>query len=128
MQELNFVDHPIVASDRDAYVDVIIDAPKAIESYRLSLMSFEVLDRHGNIRPDEDLDVAEQAVRESVREKIKTNQVFEKPIVGLGLNDNFEIGIGRSLFTSLVYEGFSEIPVHIRTSHLEHLKQFVKSD
>lgn len=128
MQDLVFIDHPIVEKDRDAYIDVIVDVPKAIESYRLSLMSFEVLDRDGKVRDDNDLDVAEQATRQHIREKIKNKTPFEKPIIGLGLGDNFEIGIGRSLFTTLAFEGYLGVPVHVRKSHLEHLQTFVKSD
>ena len=126
MNKPNYVEHPIVSKDRNTYEDVVVDVSKAIESYRLSIMSFEVLDRSGSIKSDEDVDVAEQAVREGIREKIKNSQTLEKPIIGLGLHDNFEIGVGRSVFITLAYEGETEIPAHVRKTQAEHLKKFIK--
>ena len=57
--------------------------------------------------------------------KLKANEPLEYAVLGLGLNDNVEIGAGRAVFLTLVAEGYRRLPVYIPKSCLEDFKSYL---
>lgn len=102
-----------------------IDAAKALESWRTSLFSFEWLDENGNIKPFEDLSAAEADKRRRVEDTLDKGGALERPVLGIGLQDNVEIGAGRAEFLTLAARGMATIPVHIPKSCESDFKPFL---
>lgn len=120
-----FVANPVVKSRRDHYLDVTVDAAKILKSWQSSLYSFEWMLPDGRIKTRGELPAGEQVKRDEAEEKIGSGKPLDKPILGIGLLENVEIGSGRALFLTLAASGVKEIPVHIPKSNEEEFASFI---
>ncbi|MAS86572.1 MAG: hypothetical protein CMH30_01135 [Micavibrio sp.] len=125
MADLSFIDNPAVKNDPQGYEAVILDVRTALESLRLSMLSYEIMHQDGTLKADEVLSEKQQARRAVIREMMSKNEPLPKPIIGLGLMDNVEIGSERDVFLTLAIQGAKTIPVHVRKSQIKALKKFI---
>lgn len=93
-------------------VPVKVRADAVLDSWRVSLFSFEWLDKEGRIRALEDMPLREREKREQA-EKLIAQEGFDLPVLGIGLMDNIEIGAGKAIFLTLAARGDKEIDVLI---------------
>ncbi len=91
---------------------VKVKADAVLESWRASLFSFEWLDKDGKIRAPEDMPVREREKRSAAGQQIKSGS-YDLPVLGIGLQDNIEIGSGKAVFLTLAARGDTEIEVLI---------------
>ncbi|MCC6597795.1 MAG: hypothetical protein IT559_03305 [Alphaproteobacteria bacterium] len=122
--EIVFVDRSDISGPPGYYITIEIISALALKSWKFSLFSFEWLRPDGSIKSLEELDAEEAEKRRVAEKKFKTGAVFEKPILGIGLMDNVEIGAGRADFLTLIACGVEIIPVHIRASNESDFKAF----
>lgn len=125
MNTLNFTPNIGTLQSPDLYTDIIVDAAKVLKSWSLSVMSIEWLDKRGRIKSFEALKPAKQEKRLAVEHLLKNGDAIEKPILGIGVYDNIEIGSGRAEFLTLAAQGFDAIPIHVRKSQLHHFQAFL---
>jgi hypothetical protein len=119
-----FVDNPVVKSRRDNYIDIDVNVEKVLKSWRISLFSFEWLGPEGRIKSADELPEAEKPKRAEVERRLKAGEALEKPILGIGMLDNIEIGSGRAVFLTLAAQGAKTVPVHIPRSNEGEFKPF----
>ena len=119
-----FTDNPVAAAQRERYAEIVVDAAKVLQDWRRSLLAHELVDANGFVKGDEDLSEARMVKREFVRARLSAGLALEKPILGIGLFDNVEIGAGSDTLATLVMEGVTIMPVHVRTSQLQDFKAF----
>lgn len=124
---VTFRDNPAVKGREDRYETVSVDAAKALKSWKTSLFSFEWLTPEGKIREADDLPLKERDKRLKTEENIKNGKALDRPVLGIGLMDNLEIGAGRDVFLTLCALGHSAITVHIPKSSAKDFKQFLIS-
>lgn len=124
LDNIQFIDNPAVQNSDGAYLDIQINVAKALESWRLSLFSFEWLTPEGKIKTTEALSENERPKRRTTESHIKNGTALEKPILGIGLKDNIEIGAGRAIFLTLAAHGMKTMPVHIPKSNESDFKPF----
>src|SRR5687768_17001951 len=103
LPDLHFVDNPVALGER--YVTIDIDVGAVLESWRSSLFSYEWILPDGRIRALQELSPAEQPKRMAVEERLEQREPLEKPILGIGLLENVEIGSGKALFLTLAARG-----------------------
>lgn len=108
-----FTDRAEFSARPGYFKNIDVEAGAVLESWRLSLFSFEWLRPDGSLRPPEELAEAEAQKRRLVEEKLKNGEPLEKPVLGIGVMDNVEIGAGRAEFLTLAARGVRIIPVHI---------------
>lgn len=125
LHDLEFTENPAVRHRRDQYQDVEIDVAKALKSWRTSLYSYEWMQKDGRIKEPHELTENEKAKRDQVEEKLRTGEKLEKPVLGIGLLENIEIGSGRATFLTLAAKGYRIIPVHIPKSNAEEFTSFL---
>jgi len=113
-----FADHPVAAARPEQYAELVVDAKKLIAAWRQSLMAHELLDGNGFIKGDMELSEGRLEKRMVVRKKLGAGEALEKPILGVGIFDNVEIGAGSDTIATLVMEGVTIIPVHVRRSQI----------
>lgn len=121
---IEFIDNKAAANGAQ-YIAVTLDVARAIESWRDSLFSFEWITSEGKIKALSDLSASEQVKRTAAEEQIKNREALEKPILGIGIKDNVEIGSGRAIFLTLADHGLQKIPVHIPKSCESDFKAFL---
>jgi hypothetical protein len=125
LTSVKFIDHQAKQATPERYLDVLVKVESVLESYRLSLFSFEWLDAAGRIKDTPALPEKERPKRENVERALKNGAALEKPVLGIGIQDNIEIGSGRAVFLTLAALGVKRIPVHIPASHKDDFKTFI---
>lgn len=120
----NFVTNVIVRLQPDRYMDIMVNTSGILESWQASLFSFEWMLPDGRIKTLEELSEDERNNRMDIERKIEKGEALEKPVLGIGLRDNVEIGSGRAVFLTLAAHGVGEIPVHIPKNDENDFKVF----
>jgi hypothetical protein len=119
-----FVDNAVATARPEQYAELLVDARKVLTDWKASLLAHELLDSNGFVKGDEDLSETRLEKREVVRARLAAGQTLEKPILGIGIFDNIEIGSGSDILATLVMEGVAHLPVHVRKSQLRDFDSF----
>jgi len=123
--DLHLTDNPAVKGREDRYTLVRIDTAKTLKSWKTSLFSFEWLNPDGSIRKTDDLPMQERQKRLDAEKALKGGQPLERPVLGIGIMDNIEIGAGRATFLTLAAAGQKSIEVHIPSSNIRDFSSFL---
>lgn len=123
--KIDFIDNPAIKDRMPLYDTVDVDVQKVLESWRASLYSFEWVLPDGRIKNANELPEREKIKREVIEKSLQQGQALEKPVLGIGLLENVEIGIGRHIFLTTAALGIKEIPVHIPKSHCTEFEPFL---
>lgn len=114
------------AQGRDSqFIEVTVDAAAVLKSWAASRFSFEWLHSDGSIRTLDELPDKEKPKRKAVEDSLRSGDTLQKPILGIGITDNVEIGAGRAEFLTLAAQGYTTIPVHIPKSNESDFKAFL---
>lgn len=123
--DLHMTDSASIKGREERYLTVRVDTAKILKNWRHSLFSFEWLTPEGNIRKADDMPMREREKREAAENAIKKGETLERPVLGIGLMDNVEIGAGRAIFLTLSAHGHKTIDVHIPASNKGDFKAFL---
>lgn len=123
--DLTMTDNPAIKGREDRYNVVRIDTVKALKNWQLSLFSFEWLNPDGSIRKPDELPMQERQKRLEAETLLKSGKPLERPVLGIGIMDNIEIGSGRATFLTLAAQGHKSIEVHVPTSNTKDFKSFL---
>jgi hypothetical protein len=119
-----FADNTVVRARPEQYTEILVDTQKVLKSFKASLFAHELLEPDGRIKTDQHLSETRLEKRIVVKERLLSGLSLEKPILGIGVFDNIEIGAGSDILATLALEGIEKIPVHVRVSQLKDFKAF----
>ena len=122
---VQFATNKAVEGRETQYMDVNVDVAKILESWRMSLFSHEWMLPDGRLKNLKELPASEQMKRQAVELAIANCKALPKPVLGIGLLDNVEIGTGKPEFLTLAALGHERIPVHIPVSNESDFKDFI---
>ncbi len=122
---VQFAQNKAVEGREAQYIDVNVDVAKIMKSWRMSLFSHEWLLSDGRLKDLKELPASEQMKRQAVELAIANGKALPKPVLGIGLLDNVEIGTGKPEFLTLAALGHDQIPVHIPKSNESDFKDFI---
>lgn len=125
--DLHFTDSPSTKGREDRYTVARVSVSAVLKSWRSSLFSFEWLNPDGSIRTLDELPLHERDKRIKIEGALAAGSGVERPVLGIGLLDNVEIGAGRGVFLTLAARGLQDIEVHIPVSNLKDFKQFISA-
>ena len=125
IKTIEFKDNPAILGKESKYETIEVNVEKIIESWRDSIFSFEWLTENGEVKEQSALNEREHQKREQIEELLKHNRPIPKAVLGIGLKDNIEIGIGRAHFLTVAAHNIKEIPVHIPKSNSDDFKAFI---
>lgn len=120
-----FIDNPAIHGREDRYASVLVRVDAILESWRLSLFSYEWILPDGRIRQPAELSPGEQSRRATIESALNNGKAIEKPVLGIGLMDNVEIGSGRAVFLTLAAHGCKTLPVHVPKSSIKEFDPFL---
>jgi len=123
--DLQFTNSPSTKGREDRYAVVRVSVAAVLKSWRSSLFSFEWLNPDGSIRTLDELPLHERDKRVKIEATLAKGAGVDRPVLGIGLLDNIEIGAGRDVFLTLAAQGFQDIEVHIPVSNMKDFKQFI---
>jgi hypothetical protein len=119
-----FHDHEVVRQAPNDYVEMSLAPDKIMVAWSTSLYSYELLNKDGSIkRTDEMVDETLQRYVDA-EEKLKRGEAVPKPIIGIGIMEGIEIGIGRELVAAAKALGVHEMPVHVRKAQADEIKSY----
>jgi hypothetical protein len=127
METLQMTDSPAIQGREAKYQIVQVDTAKTLKSWQRSLFSFEWLTPEGKIRSADQLPMRDHEIRLEVEAALKAGKPLERPVLGIGIMDNVEIGAGRGVFLTLADAGHTTIEVHIPNGNLKDFKPFIKA-
>lgn len=122
--EIQQIPNPKLQGKDDVYSVQAIDCAKVIESWRDSMFAHLWLDNEGQAK-------SADALQNREREKLAAsviaidNGIAPMPVLGIGINDNVEIGMGVSDFIAAIHHGAKTLSVHIPTSNSDEFKPFI---
>ncbi len=122
---ISYKDSAAISGREDKYLTVRVHTAKILADWRKSLFSFEWLTPDGNLRSLDDLPMAQRDKRVKTEDILKNGQAVERPVLGIGILDNVEIGAGREIFLTLAARRADMIEVHIPKSSQKEFKQFL---
>ena len=93
-KNIHFTENPLAADETGRYLSVHVRVPEIVKSWRGSLFSFEWLRPDGKIKSAAELNPAEREKRQAVEQLIQAGAAIPMPILGIGMMDNVEIGVG----------------------------------
>ena len=125
MQSLTFKDSKSATARPDFYMDVKLDVQKLLKSWQLSVFSFEWIEKDGKIKAYDALKDSDQEKQKAVLEALQNQEPLEKPVLGIGIQDNVEIGSGKAMLCTLAGKGVTTIPAHIPKSNESDFKAFL---
>ena len=120
-----FCDNKVAVKDPDKYVTVDVALEKVLASWKDSILSFEFLNTDGSLRLDRELSPKNRERRNDIEQNIRDKKVVQRPILGIGLMDNIEIGSGRDVFMTLASQGYSVVSVHIRKAQQDEFTGYI---
>ena len=107
------------------FMTVHVHVPKVVACWRGSIRSFEWLDSDGNVKTLEALSPVEAHKREAVEDAIASGQAVPRPVLGIGIQDNIEIGTGRAVLLTAAAYGIETLSVDIPKSNEAEFKRYL---
>lgn len=120
-----FYDHEVVLQSPDDYVEMHLAPADILRAWASSMFSYEVLNKDGSVKATDDMvdETLERYV--AVQDRFKRGESIAKPVIGIGIMDTIEIGIGREIVAAAHIQGLDLIPVHVRKAQAEEIKSFL---
>lgn len=118
-------DNKSALKDPAKFMTVSLALQCVVESYRQSLFSFEWLNGDGEVRTQSELEDTQKSKYDSVYAAYKTGIALERPVLGIGIGDNIEIGSRRDVLLTLYSLGVRKLDVHVPKSCADDFAQFM---
>ncbi len=122
---LNLVDNTALKGREDQYQTLEVDLEAVLKGWKISLFSFEWLTPEGHIRTAEQLPESELEKYRTVLDSYHNGAPLERPILGIGVMDNIEIGSRRDVLLTLTSQGVKKLSVHIPKSNKEDFAPYL---
>jgi hypothetical protein len=122
--QIQQIPNPKLNGKGDVFTIKTINCAAALGSWRGSMFAHLWLDNEGRVKPAPDLQGRE-------REKLAAsmvaidNKIATMPVLGIGIQDNVEIGMGVSDFIAAIHHGAHTLEVHIPISNLDEFSKFI---
>lgn len=124
-ENITFYDHEIVQKSPNDYIELEISPDTILHSWRQSMFSCELLGKDGTIKSEADIKGDSLKRFLDMSETIKHDKSTHKPILGIGLMDNIEIGIGREIVVLCALHKIPSIPIHVRQAQAQEIKKIL---
>lgn len=122
---LNLVDNPSLKGREDKYDTIEVNLDAVLKSWKISLFSFEWLTPDGDIRTPEQLPEKEREKYEHALSLYHSGQAMERPILGIGIMDNIEIGSRRDVLLTLITQNIQTLSVHVPKSNKQDFTPYL---
>lgn len=121
---ITFTDNPAIESRMERYVTLKLSTAHVLAGWRSSLMAHEWLDQNGHVRKPDTLNMLDRDKVLKAERILDGGGSLPRPVLGIGIFDNIEIGAGRDIFCLLVLKGARTIEAHVPRSNEKEFKAF----
>lgn len=121
-----FRDNPALKGREDKFITCDVKVAAVLASWQESLFAHEWLTPEGTIKSPQEMTEKIREKRETTEHIIYSTAMLDRPVLGVGIMDNIEIGAGKDVFLTLAGCGASFVPVHIPKSHEQEFRMFIR--
>lgn len=127
MSELIFSNHEVVNTSPEKYIEMSVAPSILIKAWAQSMFSYELLTKDGNLKPQNQLKPHTIEKLAAAKNIFVQGGEIIKPVIGVGIMDNIEIGIGCEIVVAAYDVGITEMPVHARVQQLDEVQKLLKA-
>ncbi len=124
---LHFIDNKAIKGREDKFTTVTVAIIPVLASWKESLFAHEWVTKDGLPKPADQLSENAREKKAIIEKFLAEGAAIERPVLGLGILDNLEIGAGKDVLVTLATNNHDKVSVHIPTSHINDFKLFIKS-
>ena len=121
-----FRDNPALKGREDKFMTCDVKVAAVLASWQESLFAHEWLTPAGVIKSPKDMTEEIRNKRIAIEQIINSTAALDRPVLGIGIMDNIEMGSGKDVFLTLAARGASFISVHIPKSHEQEFRMFIR--
>lgn len=125
MTEPAFYDHEVVRRSPADYVEMRLSPSALLKAWSLSMFAHEMLANDGTVKPVDCMNTETLEKLLYAQDAMKKGEAVAKPIIGVGIMDNIEIGIGREIVVAAQTMNIPEIPVHARQAQAREITKLM---
>lgn len=118
---VEFYNHEVVQNAPSDYVEGCYTPGQILKAWQTSLFAHELLAKDGTLKAQKDMHESTLEKFINASDAIKRSEALPKPIIGVGIMDNIEIGIGREIIAASLALGIESIPVNMRVAQAEDI-------
>ena len=122
---LRLIDNSSIKGREDKYRIIEVNLKTVIEGWKISLFSFEWLLPDGSIRAETELPETERHKFQTVLAKYQAGEELERPVLGIGIMDNIEIGSRRDVLLTLATQGIETLEVHVPVANQDDFNPYL---
>jgi hypothetical protein len=119
-----FTDHEIVQKDPEKYIEMECRPSDILKAWSLSSHAHELLDKQGEVLDKSVMNDVTLAKYITACDALKKGEAIAKPVIGIGIMDNLEIGIGREIIAAACVMGIDQILTHVRKAQHNEIRKF----
>ena len=122
----NFYNHAIVDKNPDDYVEIIASPAAILGVWKLSFFAHELLHKDGAVKSEDELkgDTLQKYIEAA--ESIKRSEDIPTPILGIGIYDGVEIGVGREIIAAAYHANIETITTFARKGQADEIRDLLK--
>lgn len=125
-QSIEFYDHEVVQNAPNDYIEIALSPVEILDAWTLSMFAHELLNKDGSVKSKKDMNPSTMQKYIDMHSLIKRGEPIPKPVIGIGIMDNLEIGIGREIIAAAMQNNISQIIVNIRKAQVTEIKKLLK--
>ena len=122
---ITFYDHEVVQKAPNDYIEIILSPQKILSAWAISLFAHELLNPDGTIKPQKAMNANTLHKFIEISDDMKRGEIIPKPVIGIGIMDNLEIGIGREIIVLAAQNNIQKIPVHVRKAQSREIEKLL---
>ena len=111
--KIKLIDNASLKGREEKFTLMKVNLKKVIADWQDSLFSFEWLEPDGTVRSLKTLSADRTEQYQKIESLYKNNGALERPVLGLGMMDNVEIGSRKEVLLTLYKLGVSTLEVHV---------------
>ena len=123
MPKPQFCNHVIVEKNPNDYTEINAAPADILGLWKVSLFAHELLNKDGRLKNENELsnDTLQRYI--AAKESFKRGEEIPKPVLGVGIYEGIEIGVGREIVAAALHAGLDFIPVSIRKAQADDIRQ-----
>ncbi len=123
--QISFADNPALKGREKNFITVNIAMKALLWDWKDSLFAHEWLTRDGSLKSDDYLSIANKERKQMVLTKLDQGDDLPRPVLGIGIMDNIEIGSGKDVVMALAERGCLTFSAHIPKSDADMFKDIL---
>ena len=121
-----FYDHEVVQRLPHEYIEMVAPPMDLLDAWSLSMFAHELLYNDGSIKAEADMNDVTLDRYLNALSNLKKGEPMPRPVLGIGIMDGVEIGLGREIIAACATLNISEISFHVRQAQAKEIKKLLK--